>query len=174
MLNLREGANKAVFTVRSEEATQEVTAMIYFWSRLTKIVISDIDGTITKSDLLGHILPIVGRDWSHSGEFSITQSLSLEAASGLTCWERCDVRHCAAVFQHSRERLPHPLSLFTFHRASQSYSRLYLYTAPRRRLATRGTHDSSLDHAEYRSGLASSPCLCGCVGSGVHVTQRTS
>jgi phosphatidate phosphatase LPIN len=53
--------------VRSEAGTQEVTAMIYLWSRFTKIVISDIDGTITKSDLLGHILPIVGRDWSHSG-----------------------------------------------------------------------------------------------------------
>ncbi|ELR23354.1 lipin, Nterminal containing protein [Acanthamoeba castellanii str. Neff] len=66
-LGLKEGANKATFIVRSEAATQEVTAMIYLWSRFTKIVISDIDGTITKSDLLGHILPIVGRDWSHSG-----------------------------------------------------------------------------------------------------------
>jgi phosphatidate phosphatase LPIN len=66
-LGLKEGANKATFVVRSEAGTQEVTAMIYLWSRFTKIVISDIDGTITKSDLLGHILPIVGRDWSHSG-----------------------------------------------------------------------------------------------------------
>lgn len=30
-------------------------------------MISDIDGTITKSDVLGHILPIVGKDWAQSG-----------------------------------------------------------------------------------------------------------
>ena len=31
------------------------------------MVISDIDGTITKSDVLGHILPVIGRDWAQSG-----------------------------------------------------------------------------------------------------------
>ena len=30
---------------------------------LRRLVISDIDGTITKSDLLGHVLPRVGWDW---------------------------------------------------------------------------------------------------------------
>lgn len=28
---------------------------------------SDIDGTITKSDVLGHLLPAMGLDWSHPG-----------------------------------------------------------------------------------------------------------
>lgn len=32
-----------------------------------RLVVSDIDGTITKSDLLGHLLPRVGFDWSHRG-----------------------------------------------------------------------------------------------------------
>ena len=32
-----------------------------------RLVVSDIDGTITKSDLLGHLLPRVGYDWSHRG-----------------------------------------------------------------------------------------------------------
>ena len=32
-----------------------------------QIVISDIDGTITKSDVLGHLLPVIGRDWAQSG-----------------------------------------------------------------------------------------------------------
>jgi phosphatidate phosphatase LPIN len=32
-----------------------------------RILISDIDGTITKSDFLGHIMPIVSLDWSHLG-----------------------------------------------------------------------------------------------------------
>ena len=30
-------------------------------------MISDIDGTITKSDVLGHVLPVIGRDWAQSG-----------------------------------------------------------------------------------------------------------
>ena len=30
-------------------------------------MISDIDGTITKSDVLGHLLPVIGRDWAQSG-----------------------------------------------------------------------------------------------------------
>lgn len=28
---------------------------------------SDVDGTITRSDVWGQLMPIVGRDWSHSG-----------------------------------------------------------------------------------------------------------
>ena len=30
-------------------------------------MISDVDGTITRSDLLGHVLPAMGVDWSHEG-----------------------------------------------------------------------------------------------------------
>ena len=38
------------------------------WNHDQRIVISDIDGTVTKSDVLGHLLPRVSRhDWSHSG-----------------------------------------------------------------------------------------------------------
>lgn len=37
------------------------------WNYDTKIIISDVDGTITKSDLLGHLLPRFGRDWTHPG-----------------------------------------------------------------------------------------------------------
>ena len=33
---------------------------IYLWHHTDTIVISDIDGTITKSDVLGHILPVIG------------------------------------------------------------------------------------------------------------------
>eukprot|EP00003_Mantamonas_plastica_P021658 TRINITY_DN3538_c1_g1_i1.p1 TRINITY_DN3538_c1_g1~~TRINITY_DN3538_c1_g1_i1.p1 ORF type:complete len:771 (+),score=275.69 TRINITY_DN3538_c1_g1_i1:406-2718(+) len=67
-LNLKYGANTIQFTVTSRlQGTQELSATIYFWKPNDKIVISDIDGTITRSDVLGHILPAVGRDWSHSG-----------------------------------------------------------------------------------------------------------
>ena len=42
-------------------------ARIFLWSYNDKVVISDIDGTITKSDVLGQILPVMGRDWSQTG-----------------------------------------------------------------------------------------------------------
>ena len=41
---------------------------IYLWKNTDKVVISDIDGTITKSDVLGHILPVIGKIWTHSEE----------------------------------------------------------------------------------------------------------
>jgi len=40
---------------------------LYLWKWSDKIVISDIDGTITKSDVLGHVLPVIGKDWAQSG-----------------------------------------------------------------------------------------------------------
>lgn len=40
---------------------------IYLWKWDDRVVVSDIDGTITKSDVLGHILPIIGNDWAQSG-----------------------------------------------------------------------------------------------------------
>jgi phosphatidate phosphatase LPIN len=38
---------------------------IFFWKYDSKIVISDIDGTITKSDVLGQLMPMVGEAWIH-------------------------------------------------------------------------------------------------------------
>jgi len=52
---------------------------IYLWRHTDKVVISDIDGTITKSDVLGHILPVIGRDWAQSG---VAQLFSKIRANG--------------------------------------------------------------------------------------------
>lgn len=38
---------------------------IFLWRHTDKLVISDIDGTITKSDVLGHILPVIGMFDTH-------------------------------------------------------------------------------------------------------------
>jgi phosphatidate phosphatase LPIN len=62
-LNLRSGENTMSFTVNRATCT----AYMYYWKWDVPIVISDIDGTITKSDALGHILNMVGRDWTHAG-----------------------------------------------------------------------------------------------------------
>ncbi|KAK4432399.1 Phosphatidate phosphatase PAH1 [Sesamum alatum] len=67
-LNLKEGQNmvKFVFSTRVL-GSQKVEAHIYLWKWNTRIVISDVDGTITKSDVLGQFMPLVGKDWTHSG-----------------------------------------------------------------------------------------------------------
>ncbi|KAI1101038.1 LNS2-domain-containing protein [Jackrogersella minutella] len=62
-LNLKPGENSMSFTVN--RATCQ--AYMYLWKYDTPVVISDIDGTITKSDALGHVLNMIGRDWTHTG-----------------------------------------------------------------------------------------------------------
>ena len=49
------------------QGTSRCSCHLYLWKWSDKIVISDIDGTITKSDVLGHVLPVIGRDWAQSG-----------------------------------------------------------------------------------------------------------
>uniref|UniRef100_A0A6M2DQE0 LNS2/PITP domain-containing protein n=1 Tax=Xenopsylla cheopis TaxID=163159 RepID=A0A6M2DQE0_XENCH len=67
-LNLNEGLNEVVFSVTTAyQGTSRCKCYMYRWRYDDKVVISDIDGTITKSDVLGHILPIVGKDWAQSG-----------------------------------------------------------------------------------------------------------
>lgn len=67
-LSLQQGANEAVFSVTTAyQGTTKCQCQIYYWRYDDKIVISDIDGTITKSDVLGHVLPYLGRDWAQSG-----------------------------------------------------------------------------------------------------------
>ncbi|KAI2638520.1 LNS2-domain-containing protein [Xylaria nigripes] len=62
-LNLKPGENSMSFTVNRATCT----ANMFLWRHDTPVVISDIDGTITKSDALGHVLNMIGRDWTHAG-----------------------------------------------------------------------------------------------------------
>lgn len=67
-LNLKKGVNTISFSVTTKlQGTATCVAKIYFWDMSTQIVISDVDGTITKSDALGHLFTFVGKDWTHSG-----------------------------------------------------------------------------------------------------------
>ena len=71
-LNLRPGSNEIQFSVTTAyQGTTKCRCHLYLWKWTDKIVISDIDGTITKSDVLGHILPIIGKDWAQSGVASL-------------------------------------------------------------------------------------------------------
>jgi len=75
-MNLQPGANKILFSVASElRGRQTVIATVYLWDHSSKLVISDIDGTITRSDVFGHVLPMLGKDWSHSGVAKLFSSI---------------------------------------------------------------------------------------------------
>ena len=67
-MNLMPGSNEVEFSVTTAfQGTTRCKCHIFLWRHTDKVVISDIDGTITKSDVLGHILPVIGRDWAQSG-----------------------------------------------------------------------------------------------------------
>eukprot|EP00698_Gefionella_okellyi_P017172 TRINITY_DN4983_c0_g1_i1.p1 TRINITY_DN4983_c0_g1~~TRINITY_DN4983_c0_g1_i1.p1 ORF type:complete len:836 (-),score=160.96 TRINITY_DN4983_c0_g1_i1:95-2602(-) len=75
-LALKPGPNQIVFSASSRiQGTQQVAATIYLWEEDTKICICDIDGTITRSDVLGQFLPILGKDWSHSGVAALLSNI---------------------------------------------------------------------------------------------------
>ena len=67
-LDLKPGLNTIQFSFNSRVwGLQEVSAFVYLWDWNIKLVITDVDGTITKSDVLGHLAPMIGKDWSHDG-----------------------------------------------------------------------------------------------------------
>ncbi|KAK1411839.1 hypothetical protein QVD17_32629 [Tagetes erecta] len=67
-LNLKDGQNIVSFIFSTRVlGVQKVDAHIYLWKWNARIVISDVDGTITKSDVLGQFMPLVGKDWTQSG-----------------------------------------------------------------------------------------------------------
>jgi phosphatidate phosphatase LPIN len=67
-LNLKKGVNTISFSVTSSyQGTATCVAKVFFWDHDVNIVISDIDGTITKSDTLGHVFTMIGKDWTHEG-----------------------------------------------------------------------------------------------------------
>lgn len=64
-LNLQPGPNKAAYRLSGTPVILNCT--VYFWSSRERVVVSDIDGTVTKSDVMGYIYGAIGKDWTHSG-----------------------------------------------------------------------------------------------------------
>ncbi|XP_026103793.1 phosphatidate phosphatase LPIN1 [Carassius auratus] len=88
-LQLKDGPNDAVFSVTTQyQGTCRCEGIIYLWNWDDKIIISDIDGTITRSDKLGHILPTLGKDWTHQGIASLYHSISQNGYKFLYCSAR--------------------------------------------------------------------------------------
>ncbi|KAG8894181.1 hypothetical protein FRB99_001427 [Tulasnella sp. 403] len=65
-LELKKGANTITFSLAATGVVA-CTAKIFVWDSTDHVVVSDIDGTITKSDALGHMFNLIGRDWTHMG-----------------------------------------------------------------------------------------------------------
>uniref|UniRef100_A0AAR2K470 phosphatidate phosphatase n=1 Tax=Pygocentrus nattereri TaxID=42514 RepID=A0AAR2K470_PYGNA len=88
-LHLKEGPNEVVFSVTTQyQGTCRCEGTIYLWNWDDKIVISDIDGTITRSDTLGHILPTLGKDWTHQGIARLYHKVSQNGYKFMYCSAR--------------------------------------------------------------------------------------
>ncbi|KAJ8400296.1 hypothetical protein AAFF_G00396790 [Aldrovandia affinis] len=88
-LRLKDGPNDVVFSVTTQyQGTCRCQGTIYLWSWDDKIVISDIDGTITRSDTLGHILPTLGKDWTHQGIARLYHKVSQNGYKFMYCSAR--------------------------------------------------------------------------------------
>lgn len=73
-MNLKEGANDIKFT--TSVTKQVATAKIWLWPRNVKIIVSDIDGTITKTDKRGLFYYKFGYDWTHENVVELYKALA--------------------------------------------------------------------------------------------------
>lgn len=62
-LHLVPGKNRGLFVVNS--LSIEIVFNIYMYEQNTKLVLTDIDGTITESDFKGHVYPVLGVNADH-------------------------------------------------------------------------------------------------------------
>ena len=66
------------FTVQSSfSGVAVITSRVFLWESDFQVVISDIDGTITKSDVRGMLLPLIGfGDWAQGEVASLFSKIS--------------------------------------------------------------------------------------------------
>ena len=74
LFSLKPGLNIISYEFISDP---EITlnAKIYLWSFRSKLIISDIDGTVTKSDILGHLFYMIKKDWKTKGVVDLYMKL---------------------------------------------------------------------------------------------------
>jgi len=61
------------FTSHQSKRAKRVRALV--WHQSVKIVVTDIDGTITRSNVRGHLMPRLGVDWAHAEVSKFFQKL---------------------------------------------------------------------------------------------------
>ena len=65
LMNLNYGKNVLEFTITSYRGIRTLKSHLYLWNYNDRILVSDLDGTISRSDLLGQLSYLWGGDWSH-------------------------------------------------------------------------------------------------------------
>ena len=81
-LGLRDGRNTITFTVHSALQGRSSSRRRCGSLGATRLVVSDVDGTITKSDVLGQLMPQVGLNWAHGGVTSLYSQITKQ---GIRC-----------------------------------------------------------------------------------------
>jgi phosphatidate phosphatase LPIN len=79
---------------RRASGAADLTAYIYLLRWDTRLVVSDVDGTITRSDLLGHVLPTLGVDWSHPGITQLFHNIDSNGYQIMFLSSRCGGAGC--------------------------------------------------------------------------------
>ncbi|CAJ1968402.1 unnamed protein product [Sphenostylis stenocarpa] len=131
-LNLKDGQNLVTFSFSTRVlGTQQVDAHIYLWKWNARIVISDVDGTITKSDVLGQFMPLVGKDWTQSGVArlfcAIKKELSLPPLSlGLEISQQMSLRPGLISFVQSTSIVDRKASDYMHGVMENGYQLLFL------------------------------------------------
>jgi len=74
MMGLKEGVNKVEF--KTSQSNQVATVKLFLWDCTSKIVVSDIDGTITKTDKRGLFYYRLGYDWTHDKVVDLYKQVS--------------------------------------------------------------------------------------------------
>ena len=74
-LGLQKGVNHAKFSI--EGTATPLSCRIYLWDYKTKIVVSDIDGTITTSDVFGQLMHVFKEKYIHRDVVKLYQHFKL-------------------------------------------------------------------------------------------------
>jgi phosphatidate phosphatase LPIN len=69
---MKDGYNELKYQVCfSDDKSEEVKCDFFLWNDENPVIISDIDGTVTKSNVRGMVFNYFGYDRTHEGKFKI-------------------------------------------------------------------------------------------------------
>lgn len=70
-LHLLFGVNKAAFSL----GEHKIETQIYLYASNDKLVVSDVDGTVTKNDIGGHVHNFIEKDYLHEGYADLAKGI---------------------------------------------------------------------------------------------------
>ena len=133
---LKDDMNEIEFSVTTTSGEVVVVkSRIFLWPSNSKIVISDVDGTITKSDLLGHIMPRFGVNYSHTGVVSLYSTIvkhgyKIMYLSSRAIGQSNQTKNYLRNLEENDLKLPHGPVVLSPDRLFQSLAREVIYKRP--------------------------------------------